>query len=160
MIWGIRKTDVIGEVRSRQADVIPESTAEFMGKMRFIQVLPDVLISCSSPDSGRGNASESLSPSECRALLNGTLGLESPLEVSTDDRVNCLFAEITPRWLHELQSCKEDFPENGRLIYSAVTMIIQYLLPTITISVAYYQASAARSVLYSRWELSPSSCTS
>ena len=46
--------------------------------------------------------------------------------------VNC-------RWLHELQTCKEDFPEGGRLVYSSVTMLIQYLLPTITISVAYYQ---------------------
>ena len=43
------------------------------------------------------------------------------------------------RWLHELQTCKEDFPEGGRLVYSGVTMLIQYLLPTITISVAYYQ---------------------
>ena len=46
---------------------------------------------------------------------------------------------INCRWLHELQTCKEDFPEGGRLVYSSVTMLIQYLLPTITISVAYYQ---------------------
>eukprot|EP00095_Tigriopus_kingsejongensis_P011593 maker-scaffold297_size217559-snap-gene-1.19 protein:Tk11593 transcript:maker-scaffold297_size217559-snap-gene-1.19-mRNA-1 annotation:"neuropeptide f receptor" len=36
-------------------------------------------------------------------------------------------------------SCKEDFPESGRLVYSSITMIIQYLLPTITISIAYFQ---------------------
>lgn len=43
------------------------------------------------------------------------------------------------KWLHELQSCKEDFPKNGRLIYSTITIIIQYFVPTITISVANYQ---------------------
>ena len=50
-----------------------------------------------------------------------------------------LWQAITPRWLHVLQSCKEDFPKHGRLVYSTVTMVIMYLLPTITISVAYYQ---------------------
>ena len=48
-------------------------------------------------------------------------------------------ADVNCRWLHELQTCKEDFPEGGRLVYSSVTMLIQYLLPTITISVAYIQ---------------------
>ena len=50
-----------------------------------------------------------------------------------------MIALMNCRWLHELQTCKEDFPEGGRLVYSGVTMLIQYLLPTITISVAYYQ---------------------
>ena len=50
-----------------------------------------------------------------------------------------MIALMNFRWLHELQTCKEDFPEGGRLVYSGVTMLIQYLLPTITISVAYYQ---------------------
>lgn len=48
-------------------------------------------------------------------------------------------AEILPKWLKELQTCTEDFPPYGRLVYSSSSMIIQYLLPTITISVAYYQ---------------------
>ena len=50
-----------------------------------------------------------------------------------------MLQQILPRWLHELQTCKEDFPDHGRVIYSAVAIIIQYLLPTITISVAYFQ---------------------
>ncbi len=56
----------------------------------------------------------------------------------------CLKMFFHSRLLHELQSCKEDFPEGGRLAYSSVTMIIQYLLPTITISVAYYQVETGR----------------
>ncbi len=58
----------------------------------------------------------------------------------TDLAINCkLSHEILPKWLNELQSCKEEFPPYGRLVYSCSSMIIQYLLPTITISVAYYQ---------------------
>ena len=57
-----------------------------------------------------------------------------------DLTINCkLVAEILPKWLKELQTCTEDFPPYGRLVYSSSSMIIQYLLPTITISVAYYQ---------------------
>ena len=54
--------------------------------------------------------------------------------------IHCkLTQEILPRWLDELKTCKEEFPPYGRLVYSCSTMLIQYLLPTITISVAYYQ---------------------
>ena len=57
-----------------------------------------------------------------------------------DLTINCKLAhDILPKWLNELQTCKEDFPPYGRLVYSSSSMIIQYLLPTITISVAYYQ---------------------
>ena len=57
-----------------------------------------------------------------------------------DLTINCKLAdEILPKWLKELQTCTEDFPPYGRLVYSSSSMIIQYLLPTITISVAYYQ---------------------
>lgn len=57
-----------------------------------------------------------------------------------DLTINCkLTHEILPKWLNQLQSCKEDFPPYGRLVYSSSSMIIQYLLPTITISIAYYQ---------------------
>ncbi|CAB4058982.1 NPFR [Lepeophtheirus salmonis] len=54
-------------------------------------------------------------------------------------RLNCILQDIMPQWLGELQSCREDFPTNGRFVYSSITMLIQYLLPTITISIAYYQ---------------------
>ena len=56
-----------------------------------------------------------------------------------DDRIGCLLADIIPEHLGELQSCKEDFPKHGRIIYSSVSMVIQYLLPTLTISIAYWQ---------------------
>ena len=60
--------------------------------------------------------------------------------IETDPAINCMLTEqILPKWLNELQSCKEEFPPYGRLVYSCSSMIIQYLLPTITISVAYYQ---------------------
>ena len=55
------------------------------------------------------------------------------------NRINCLIADIIPRYLGELQSCKEDFPQHGRIIFSSVSMVIQYLLPTLTISIAYWQ---------------------
>jgi hypothetical protein len=64
-----------------------------------------------------------------------------PEDTAEQIRLNCMLKEILPKWLNELQSCKEDFPPHGRLIYSSITMIIQYLLPTITISMAYYQVS-------------------
>ena len=35
-------------------------------------------------------------------------------------RLDCMFKAIMPRWLHELQSCTEEFPKNGRIVYSAV----------------------------------------
>lgn len=70
---------------------------------------------------------------------NGAQRTVSHYAVDENARLNCMLQEIIPRWLHELQSCKEDFPESGRLVYSSITMIIQYLLPTITISIAYYQ---------------------
>ena len=44
-----------------------------------------------------------------------------------------------PRWLLELQSCKEEFPPHGRLLYSSLTALIQYLLPMVTVSYAHYQ---------------------
>ena len=63
---------------------------------------------------------------------------------SADDpnRVNCLLADIIPKYLGELQSCKEDFPKHGRIIFSSISMVIQYLLPTLTIAVAYCQIYA------------------
>jgi len=58
------------------------------------------------------------------------------------NRVNCLLADIIPKYLGELQSCKEDFPKHGRIIFSSISMVIQYLLPTLTIAVAYCQIYA------------------
>ena len=59
--------------------------------------------------------------------------------VNDTERLNCLLADIIPRYLGELQTCKEDFPKHGRIIYSSGSMFIQYLLPTLTISIAYWQ---------------------
>merc|ERR1711963_282378 len=57
-----------------------------------------------------------------------------------DATINCkLTEEIFPKYLDQLQTCKENFPPYGRFVYSCSSMIIQYLLPTITISIAYYQ---------------------
>ena len=58
------------------------------------------------------------------------------------NRVNCLLEDIIPKYLGELQSCKEDFPKHGRIIFSSISMVIQYLLPTLTIAVAYCQIYA------------------
>ena len=70
----------------------------------------------------------------CTAILS----IEDPV-IEDPDRVNCLIADIIPRYLGELQSCKEDFPKHGRIIFSSISMVIQYLLPTLTIAVAYCQ---------------------
>ncbi|CAB4060485.1 NPFR [Lepeophtheirus salmonis] len=78
----------------------------------------------------------------CSVFVNQSLSpYESGLSEDTIEnvRLNCILKDIIPRWLGELQSCREDFPTNGRFVYSSITMLIQYLLPTITISVAYYQ---------------------
>ncbi len=82
---------------------------------------------------------------DCGVLLSNGSGAYDWLspEEAESERHNCMFKALIPRWLHELQSCKEDFPKGGRVVYSAVSMFIQYLLPTITISVAYYQASSS-----------------
>jgi len=83
-----------------------------------------------------GNSTYSPNDFNCSLILDKT----SPvIEEREEVRLNCILQAILPRWLNELQSCKEDFPRHGRLIYSSITMVIQYLLPTITISVAYYQ---------------------
>ena len=55
------------------------------------------------------------------------------------DRVNCIMKDILAKGLSQIYSCREDFPEHGRVVYSSVSMVIQYFLPTLTISVAYYQ---------------------
>ena len=68
--------------------------------------------------------------------------LASPDVNNEDDNaiINCkLSQEILPRLLDGVKTCREEFPPFGRLVYSCSSMVIQYLLPTITISVAYYQ---------------------
>ena len=68
--------------------------------------------------------------------------LRSPNVDNEDDStiINCkLSQEILPRLLDGVKTCREEFPPFGRLVYSCSSMVIQYLLPTITISVAYYQ---------------------
>ena len=56
-----------------------------------------------------------------------------------DATINCkLTEEIFPKYLDQLQTCKENFPPYGRFVYSCSSMIIQYLLPTITISIGKY----------------------
>ena len=72
----------------------------------------------------------------CSVILNTEDGADDP------NRVNCLLADIIPKYLGELQSCKEDFPKHGRIIFSSISMVIQYLLPTLTIAVAYCQIYA------------------
>jgi len=74
--------------------------------------------------------------SHCSSLLS----LAEFESSSESERLGCMMREVAPQHLAELQSCKESFPfTHGRLIYSGVSLAIQYLLPTITISVAYYQ---------------------
>ena len=53
-----------------------------------------------------------------------------------------MLADIIPKYLSKLQTCKEDFPKHGRIIFSSIAMVIQYLLPTLTIVVAYCQIYA------------------
>ena len=72
----------------------------------------------------------------CSEILKSEDATEDP------NRVNCLLADIIPKYLGELQSCKEDFPKHGRIIFSSISMVIQYLLPTLTIAVAYCQIYA------------------
>ena len=61
-------------------------------------------------------------------------------DYSDEATINCkITEEIFPKWLSELQSCGEYFPPYVRLVYSCLSMAIQYLLPTITISIAYFQ---------------------
>jgi hypothetical protein len=82
---------------------------------------------------------------DCADILNGTtLSVADDMRESLGTayegvRVDCMLKAIMPPWLNELQTCKEDFPKNGRMAYSSVTMAIQYLLPTITITFAYFQ---------------------
>lgn len=101
------------------------------------------IIGDSSNSTDSGDTDDNSTFVDCPHLLNmssnGAQRTVSHYAVDENARLNCMLQEIIPRWLHELQSCKEDFPESGRLVYSSITMIIQYLLPTITISIAYYQ---------------------
>ena len=91
-----------------------------------------------------GNTTGTDREQNCTVILT-----DAPEKETEDIRLNCLLKEILPRWLNELQSCKEDFPKHGRLIFSSITMVIQYLLPTITISVAYLQVTVT-SVTYQK----------
>ena len=49
--------------------------------------------------------------------------------------LDCKTEEIFPKYISQLQTCKEDFPPYGRLVFSTSCMIIQYLLPTISIAI-------------------------
>ena len=49
----------------------------------------------------------------CSEILKSEDATEDP------NRVNCLLADIIPKYLGELQSCKEDFPKHGRIIFSS-----------------------------------------
>ncbi len=85
---------------------------------------------------------------DCKQLLEA----EAVEAVDEDAKINCILTEeIIPKWLTKLQSCKEDFPPYGRLVYSSITMFIQYLLPTITIAIAYYQIYGQLKVGY-KWK--------
>jgi hypothetical protein len=41
--------------------------------------------------------------------------------------------------LSELQTCTEAMPEGGRAIYSIFVLLFQFLLPMLTLCLAYYQ---------------------
>merc|ERR1712126_237815 len=76
------------------------------------------------------------STADCASLINSSSSMSN---ATSDVRVNCIFKDILAKGLSQIYSCREDFPEHGRVVYSSVSMVIQYLLPTLTISVAYYQ---------------------
>jgi len=83
-----------------------------------------------------GNVTEQ----KCNEVLATTADYDANDGSLTDLIVNCkINQEIIPRLLGELKTCKEEFPPYGRLVYSCSCQFIQYVLPTITISVAYYQ---------------------
>ena len=83
-----------------------------------------------------GNVTEQ----KCNEVLATTTDYDVTDGSLTDLIVNCkINQEIIPRLLGELKTCKEEFPPYGRLVYSCSCQFIQYVLPTITISVAYYQ---------------------
>ena len=66
-----------------------------------------------------GNKTGTDREQNCTVILT-----DEPEKETEDIRLNCLLKEILPRWLNELQSCKEDFPKHGRLIFSSITMVI------------------------------------
>ena len=74
---------------------------------------------------------------KCNEVLATTADYDANDGSLTDLIVNCkINQEIIPRLLGELKTCKEEFPPYGRLVYSCSCQFIQYVLPTITISVA------------------------
>ncbi|XP_059091536.1 neuropeptide F receptor-like [Tigriopus californicus] len=51
----------------------------------------------------------------------------------------CLLKEIIMTRLSDLQTCKENLPESGRTAYSCFVLLFQFMLPMITLCIAYYQ---------------------
>ena len=41
--------------------------------------------------------------------------------------------------LSELQTCTESMPEGGRAFYSIFVLLFQFMLPMLTLCLAYYQ---------------------
>ena len=89
---------------------------------------------CSLYEDGNSNSTHVV---DCASVM------KAPDSDSDDDggrdRVNCIMKDILAKGLSQIYSCREDFPEHGRVVYSSVSMVIQYFLPTLTIAVAYYQ---------------------
>ena len=75
-------------------------------------------------------------------MLQAKINLTHRLDSSNNVALHCKIKEIIANSLGQIQTCKEDFPEHGRVVYSSVSMLIQYFLPTLTISVVYYQVSS------------------
>ena len=62
---------------------------------------------------------------------------ERALELKTS--TGFLLQEIIINKLSELQTCTEAMPEGGRAVYSIFVLLFQFLLPMLTLSLAYYQ---------------------
>ena len=43
--------------------------------------------------------------------------------------------------LSELRTCTETLPEGGRAFYSVFVLLFQFMLPMLTLSLAYYQVT-------------------
>ncbi|QQP41876.1 Uncharacterized protein FKW44_016371, partial [Caligus rogercresseyi] len=66
-------------------------------------------------------------------------GSNDKLNGSSNLNDTCILKEIILSHLTELQTCKEVFPSPGRLVFSIFVLLVQFLLPLVTMLSAYYQ---------------------
>ena len=90
---------------------------------------------------------------ECQALLLSSVSLvlsitlSSPLFFKTKlEMKHTLFTNAT------LSYCYEDWgPDHGRLLYTSACIILQYLLPSVTVGIAYTRYADIVGIAYTRY---------